>query len=442
MKKQAVEIPLSPDEKYHASQLLGRSLFSAIQLAKDQEMRRNMALKKLYNSEDEKVLRIPIPQHLMPAQKTAEASKTYSVIESPEGDLNYKEHSREDLSTGKHHARNKGAYTGLAAGAGLAAATGGAAIPFLAGGAMLGSLADSNPMHTGMRYAKTIDHIDGSKEHVFEMEKGKGLGAHLKRNAGKYLGTAGATAAIPFLPKSKAKLLLPLAGLLGGRAFDKINESGDLEEMNRNPGLQQDLLTDARFRQQMQMHQLQDKYPELADKQGSDDSGIFSEAFHSIHNSPVRMLVGGQQGFRDAKKDYYMQQKDQIQKDLMRAQKEYIDVLSRIKTGEEQTNPTTPCVDAFCNGIAHMTLFGKTASFREEDDIPIEQGSIGRLLGSTASTIASPLKPAGTAVAKGLLGTGAGAAYLTYLMRKKMREEPDNYMEDHLPTRVELQPYV
>ena len=307
---------------------------------------------------------------------------------------------------------------------------------------MLGSLADSNPMHTGMKFSKTVHHIDGSKEHVFEMEKGKGLGAHLKRNAGKYLGTAGATAAIPFLPKSKAKLLLPLAGLLGGRVFDNINESGDLEEMNRQPGLREDLLTDAKFRQRMQLHQLQDKYPELADKQGADGSGIFSDAFHEIHNSPVRMLVGGQQGFRDAKKDYYMQQKAQIQKDLMQAQKEYIDVLSRIKTGEEQEPTATPCVDAFCNGIAHMTLFGKTASFREQEDIPIEQGSISRLWGSTMDTMASPLKPAGTAVAKGLLGTGAGAAYLTYLMRKKMREEPENYMEDHLPTRVELQPYA
>jgi hypothetical protein len=442
MNKKAIDLPLSPDEKYHASQLLGRSLFSAIQLAKEKELRHNLALKKLYNSEDDKVLKIPIPQSLMPSQKTAEHSRTYSVTESPEGELNYKEHDKDDLSTGRHLERNRGAYTGLAAGAGLAAATGGAALPFLAGGAALGSLGDSNPMHTGMRYSKTIEHIDGSKEHVFEMEKGKGLGAHLKRNAGKYLGTAGATAAIPFLPKSKSKLLLPLLGLLGGRAFDNINEAGDLEEMNKKPGLQEDLLTDAKFRQRMQLHQLQAKYPELADKQASDDSGIFGEAFHAIHSSPVRMLVGGQQGFRDAKKDYYMQQKDQIQKELMRAQKEYIDVLSRIKTGAAEEESMTPCVDAFCNGIAHMTLFGKTASFKEEEDIPIEYGSISRLLGSAGDALASPIKPLGTATAKGLMGTGAGAAYLTYLMRKKMREEPESYMEDHLPTRVELQPYV
>lgn len=439
-KQAATELPLSPEEKYHASQLLGRSLFSAIQLAKEQEMRRNMALKRLHRAEDEKVLKIPIPQSLMPGTKTAEAPRTYSVIESPEGELEYNMREREPSSTGEHIQRNKGAYTGAAAGTALAALTGGATLPMTLGGGAIGSLADSDPRHTGMRYSKTIHHIDGTKEHLFEMEKGKGLGAHLKRNAGKYLGTAGATAAIPFLPRSKSKLLLPLAGLLAGKAYDNINEAGDLEEMERDPELKRDMLADAAFRQKMQLHKLERQFPELANKHASEDMGVFADAFHQMHSNPVRMLVGGQQGFRDAKKEYYMQQKAQIQKELMNAQKEYIDVLSRIKTGEDQSS-LTPCVDAFCNGIAHMTLFGKTASFRDED-IPIEQGSLSRLLGEATSAAVSPLKPVATSTAKGLLGTGAGAAYLTYLMRKKMREEPESYLEEHLPTRVELQPYV
>lgn len=441
MDKQALtEIPLSPEERYHASQLVGRSLFSAIQLAKEQEQRRNMMLKKLHNTEDEKVLRIPIPQSLMPQPKMGEEVKTYSVLESPEGELSYRVKEPESLSTGKHRERNRGAYGGLAAGAALSAATGGAALPYMLGGATLGSIADTNPTHTGMKYSKTVNHLDGTKEHIFELKEGKGLGAHLKRNAGKYLGTVGATAAIPFLPKSKSKLLLPLAGLLGGSAIDHVNELGDLEEMERDPNLQQDMLSSAKFYQDMKMRQLQKKYPELAAKQAEDHTGIFADAFKQIHSNPVRMLVGGQQGFRDAKQEYYLQQKELIQKELMKAQKDYIDVLSKIKTGELEES-STPCVDAFCNGIAHMTLFGKTASHREED-IPIEQGSIGRLLGTMTGAVASPLKPAGTTIAKGLLGTSAGAAYLTYLMRKKMREEPESYLDQDLPTRVELQPYV
>lgn len=177
----------------------------------------------------------------------------------------------------------------------------------------------------------------------------------------------------------------------------------------------------------------------LPQKAASDQSSIFGQAMNQINNHPIRMLVGGQEGFRNAQHEYYLKQKKQIEQELMDAQKEYIDTLSKIKMGEEAS---TPCVDAFCNGIAHTVMFGKTASFKEDDDIPIEQGSLSRMLGDAASVATSPLRPAATAVAGGIMGTGAASAYLTYLLRKRMREEPDKYMQDHLPTRVELQPYV
>lgn len=240
-KQASTPIPLSPDESYEASQLLGRSLFSALQLAREQEMRKNQQAHK-YNIEDERVLRIPIPSNLMPSQKMAEE-------------------------------------------------------------------------------------------------------------------------------------------------FDE-------------------------------------------------DPGAFSRAFGALNKHPMRMLVGGQTGFRDAKKDYYMQQKEQIQKELMHAQKEYIDTLSRIKTGSEEA---TPCVDAFCNGIAHNTLFGKTATHK---NVEIEEGSVKRMLSDAKNMAMKPLQPATDFAANNLLRTAAGSAYLTYLLRKKLREEPDKYMDEHLPTRVELQPYV
>lgn len=244
-KQASTPIPLSPEESYEASQLLGRSLFSALQLAHEQEARRNQAAQKMYNVEDDKVLKIPIPSHMMPSQKLAE---DYGMSEEP---------------------------------------------------------------------------------------------------------------------------------------------------------------------------------------------GLFAKAFGNLNKHPVRMFVGGQSGFRDAKKDYYMQQKEQIQKELMEAQKEYIDTLSRIKTGEAEEH--TPCVDAFCNGIAHTATFGKTATFK---DVDIEDGSIKRMLSDVAGHAASPFRPVAEGAANTLLRTGAGTAYLTYLLRKKMREEPDKYMDEHLPTRVELQPYV
>jgi hypothetical protein len=190
------------------------------------------------------------------------------------------------------------------------------------------------------------------------------------------------------------------------------------------PGAQADMLTDLEFR-----HKL-DK-----EKKAEDETGAIAKAFGNVSKHPVRMLLGGQQGFSDARKEFYYKRKAELQQELMEAQKEYIDTLSRIKTGSADE---TPYVDAFCNGIAHMTIFGKTASYQ---DVNIEDDAVKRFMHDMAGHIKSPLKPVIDTAATGLLNTAAGTAYLTYLLKKRMRDEPNKYMEDHLPTRVELQPY-
>lgn len=413
------ELPLSPEESYHASQLFGRSLFSALQLAKEQEFRKNLEAKKMYSNEDERVLNIPIPAHLMPSQKiAAEHLPRVSIIEHPDGSLEHKVTRPEPPESGEHrHSnRNLGAVIGAGTGGFSGALAGGAA----------GAVLDSGPGHEGMKYSKTIKHLDGTQEHVFELARASGVGEHFKRNMGKYLGTAAGATLGKALPGALKKLVLPLAGLSAGHAFDKYNKATDLEQEIENPYTQQDMLADVQFRKKM-----------LANKTGEDHS-VFQRAFSGVANHPVRMLVGGQSGFRDAKKDFYFKQKEQIQKELMEAQKDYIDLLSRIKTGAAEEYDATPCVDAFCNGIAHTTLFGKTATFR---NVNIEDDAISRLMHDVAHTASKPFRPAADYAATGLMGTAAGSAYLTYLLRKKMREEPDNYMAEHLPTRVELQPY-
>jgi len=179
----------------------------------------------------------------------------------------------------------------------------------------------------------------------------------------------------------------------------------------------------------------------LPQKSASEHSSIVGEAMNQLHSHPIRMLVGGQEGFRNAQQEYYLKQKQQIAQELELAQKEYLDTLSKIKMGSDTE---IPCVDAFCNGIAHTAMFGKTASFKEDEDVDIEHGALKRMLGDTLSAAPGPkfMRSAATSVAGGLMGTGAASAYLTYLLRKRMREEPDKYMDQHLPTRVELQPYV
>jgi len=180
-----------------------------------------------------------------------------------------------------------------------------------------------------------------------------------------------------------------------------------------------------------------DMMPSLKEASEADDGtpGILARAITG-NNKPIRMLIEGQQGFGDARKEYYMQQKSQIQQELARSQKEYIDLLSSIKSGE---STDTPCVDAFCNGLAYAASFGKKA---EDKEVDISDGSIKRLLSGAAGVIKKPFQPAIDTAASGLLGTGVGAGYLTYLLRKKMRDEPDKYLQEQLPTRVELEPYA
>jgi len=536
--KTSANIPLSPDEEYNASQLVGRSLFGALQLAREQEIRkRKMLESSLPQPEDDQVLRIPIPATLMPNKTAAigepaytgikrihtidtpyssshtfepeegkgllahfkrnigkyvgaglgglaggglgyaltdlpigavsgaltgsslgdrydehkkeeyikelqetgqlnhvlEAFKenqkmasehvpaSFSVIEKPDGTLDHKVHPAHTKGTGEGGSRNAGASLGTL----LGATTGG--VPGAMLGGTLGSLADGKPAYEGVEYDKTIRHLDGSKEHIFKVKGGSGLGAHFKRNIGKYLGTLGGAKLRGVVGHGMLNPMLPAAGLLLGKALDDQRRETAMHEEGRSSKGKADMLSDIQFKQE----QMRDK---LA---GDEDPGMFASAFARMHRHPVRMLTGGQQGFGDAKKEYYMMQKKQIQEELMHAQKEYIDTLSRIKTGEASD---TPCVDAFCNGLAHAALFGKTASYK---DVNIEDGSLGQLMDDVKAVALRPVRGmGGDAAAGALLNTGAGTAYLTYLMRKKMREEPEPYAKEHLPTRVELQPYI
>jgi hypothetical protein len=179
----------------------------------------------------------------------------------------------------------------------------------------------------------------------------------------------------------------------------------------------------------------------LAHKTGSYDNennSMLASALGHVSRHPARMLFGGQEGFREAKKDFYLSQKAQIQKEMMQAQKEYIDTLSRIKTGSDEEASSTPCVDAFCAGAAYAASFGKTAY---HNDVNIEDDSLKQFFGDIKNTALKPIRPVGEAAASGLMNTAFGTAYLTSLLRKNMRENPDEYMEENLPTRVELQPY-
>jgi hypothetical protein len=364
-KTASTPIPLSPEEQYEASQLLGKSLFSALQLVKEQQRKKNMQMSGDASfGGDDKVLKIPIPSNLMPAKTANEDNAPYIGAEDPYAPA-------EGKGLLPHIQRNIGKYVGSY------------------GGAMLGA----------------------------------GLGARRELAKNPSVGVA------RMLRRSGKKGILGgLLGTLAGSAFDQ-----STKEDYREKAIQAQMQ-----RQQM----LQNMYDTdaMGYKQGeaeeAHEPGILGRAFKAQQN-PLKLLAGGQSGFRDAKKNYYMRQRANIENELADAQREYIDLLGKIKTGGEQGE--TPYVDAFCNGIAHTTLFGKEAA---SEDTDIADDSMKRLMGGVLNQAKKPFQPAIDTAASGLLGTGTGAAYLTYLLRKSMREEPEKYMNEGLPTRVELQPYA
>lgn len=363
-KTASTPLPLSPEEAQLASKLFGRSLFSALALAKEQEARRNLSPEQM-GFEDEKTLKIPIPTHLLPSKTAAFGQPAYVGPDTPPEPM-------EGQGVLAHIKRNLGKYLGSYGGAAIGGALGAAGKK---GGALKGAL-------------RTLAGGTG----------GATVGA-------------GAGALYDELEKEKQMEMMQNSKLNKQKLLQTMLQTGELEELLNSGDVSK-----------YASENIEEDY----------EPGMLARAFKSQSN-PISMLFGSQTGFRDAKKDYYLAQKKRIQNELLNAQKEYMDVLSKIKTGGSLD---TPCVDAFCNGIAYSSMFQKNA-----EDVNIEEGSVQRMLGDMLGGIKKPFQPAVDAATSGLVGTGAGSAWLTFLLRKKMREEPEKYMEQNMPTRVELEPY-
>ena len=175
-------------------------------------------------------------------------------------------------------------------------------------------------------------------------------------------------------------------------------------------------------------------------EEGEASPGLIGRAIR-FNRNPIRSVFGGEAGFHEARREYFQQQKMQIQRELQDAQKEYLQTLQKIKQGELET----PNVDAFCNGLAAEAtiseILPKTAGNTAED-VEISDHSLKRLLGKGLGILKKPVDTVIDLGATGLIGTGAGSAYLTYVIKKKLREK--NHAEDYIsniPTRVELEPY-
>lgn len=446
-KSALTEVPLSPEERYLASQHVGRSLFGLIQLAKEKEMiekKRNIELAG--EIEDSPALKIPIPIDMLP-QKTAGLgsmvlpgvasrvladtplvpSDTVSVIERPDGTIEQKV-NKPAPKPGMSLPKGK-----IGIGAGLLAA----GLPGAAVGGVLGSVLDSkDPYKLLPEHVKTVRHLDGSVERIYAPKEEQALAnldidTLLNKHKGKLLGAGGAAALLSGSKKSlPLKLLLaaPLAlagGVVGKNLIDDPVDEIRKKEVLNNPKFKENVLKEIEL--------LDRKNKEMS--KSSSDQSMFANALANLAEHPARNVLGAQEGFKQARKDYFIKQKMLLAQQLDDAQREYLETLKKIKVGEEAVE--TPLVDCFCNGVAHHASFGKTAS---QPDVDIEEGAFKRLL----SDVTAPARrnvPFLQPAANVAVNTAAASAYLTYLIKKKMREEPETYMYEKLPTRVELQPF-
>jgi hypothetical protein len=349
MKKQAAtEIPLSPEESYQASQLLGKGLFGLTQLM---QQKQQIADDLEPHQDDDATLNIPIPLELLKSKTAAEEEGLMEKVK-----------------------QNPGKYLGTSLGALL--------------GAYIGD--------------RRIKPSDSMYKYMAKPVKGGLIGALLGLGAGSLMEKGIGD----FVPNKHTTLSpLELAGL--NHINPEISQIAALKDVPQS---------------YIQKNSSENEYS---------NEGLMSRLFKD-QTSPLQSVIGAQEGFKDARKDFFLKEKERINSALRQAQQEYIDTLSKIKTGEEQT----PCIDSFCNGIAYALLSDKQA-----EDNSIESGTVARLLGDTAGLFKKPIEPALDTAAGGLLNTGASAAYLTYILRKKMRENPDKFMEEKVPTKVELTPY-
>jgi hypothetical protein len=154
--------------------------------------------------------------------------------------------------------------------------------------------------------------------------------------------------------------------------------------------------------------------------------------FGKALSTPVTIGVGGLAGFHGAAKDYEHHERKHLEGELNKAEKEYLDLLSQVKVSSYQD---TPCVDAFCRGMASMAI-SSPADIEKAAKDDMADGSIKRLLGDTLSPIAAPYHAAKHLAVGATTATALSAALATYMLKQKA----DRKQDGQAPSRIEIEP--
>jgi len=172
----------------------------------------------------------------------------------------------------------------------------------------------------------------------------------------------------------------------------------------------------------------------------SDQKPLAREAHSQLNNylgktlaKPITIGVGGMVGFHGAAKQYEDTERKHYQGELDKAEKEYLDLLSHVKTS---SCDNTPLVDAFCHGIVSMAISSpqEIDKVAKEDDMA--DGSMKRVLGDALSPIAAPYHAVKNMAYGGLAAATLGSAGTVYLLKQKFDKAKG---DGKAPTRIEIE---
>jgi hypothetical protein len=140
--------------------------------------------------------------------------------------------------------------------------------------------------------------------------------------------------------------------------------------------------------------------------------------FHSMLKNPLAIGMSGLAGFTHGSKLYEDMEKQHLDDEMSKAEKEYLDLLGQIKHSSDNS---TPCVDAFVTGMVSIASASPEEIEKEanqQDDM--SDGSIQRMFGDMASPVTNLFKPV-TDTAKGLTTASTlGSALAVYMLKQKM----------------------
>lgn len=165
------------------------------------------------------------------------------------------------------------------------------------------------------------------------------------------------------------------------------------------------------------------------------ESGSFAKNLHGVLGpflgNVATQGLGAYNGFKNEHELYDKMESGHLQKQLDHAEKEYLRVLSQIKTSS-----ATPRVDSFVRGVLKVATSDEQEIAKMAETDPAE-GALRNLFNDAiTSRVRKPFDPAINFAKKLHEGTLLSSAIGTFLLRQKLQGQAPQ----STPTRIEIDP--